>query len=329
MLTASFVASALVIAVILGGAASAWIWVVRCKQLILDSGIRTLAAMRWREFSRFVIEALQAQGFDANRIEPTSESGTHADLMLNRDGQTWLLSCKQGANYRINTTQVNELADAVRFNGAAGGILATLGRIEPEARKNHRGLELLDGATLWPLIDPLLPPSLHQDLVTKARTNSIRMSVLAWLAALALGPVLAVGLGLGKVPSDSASAAPAIAQVEPAATPAPATEGTSPAPASSTPTASAAGGTASPAPTSEQEQRVAVIRDVNALPGIERAVWSTRSTLMVYLADESGNKRVNEICTMLVRHDQLRLSRLQLQPPARSSSAVRFLQCSY
>ncbi|WP_190285763.1 restriction endonuclease [Montanilutibacter psychrotolerans] len=317
------------IAVILGGAASAWIWVVRCKQLILDSGIRALAAMRWREFSRFVIEALQAQGFDANRIEPTSESGTHADLMLNRDGQTWLLSCKQGASYRINTTQVNELADAVRFNGAAGGILATLGRIEPDARKNHRGLELLDGATLWPLIDPLLPPSLHQDLVTKARASSIRMSVLAWLAALVLGPVLAIGLGLGK-PSDGASAAPAIAQVEPAPTTAvPASEDAADAPASSTPTASAAGGTASSAPTSEQEQRVAVIRDVNALPGIERAVWSTRSTLMVYLADESGSKRVNEICRMLVRHDQLRLSRLQLQPPARSNSAVRFLQCSY
>ena len=47
-------------------------------------------------------------------------------------------------------------------------ILATLGRVEPEARKHNQGIELLDGATLWPLIDPLLPPSLREWLPPEA-----------------------------------------------------------------------------------------------------------------------------------------------------------------
>ena len=68
MLTASFVMVALVIAIVVGGALTAWLWTGYCRQLVTAGGLRALAAMRWREFSRFVIEALQAQGFEASRI---------------------------------------------------------------------------------------------------------------------------------------------------------------------------------------------------------------------------------------------------------------------
>ena len=60
MLTASFVTIALVIAIVVGGALTAWLWTGYCRQLVTAGGLRALAAMRWREFSRFVIEALQA-----------------------------------------------------------------------------------------------------------------------------------------------------------------------------------------------------------------------------------------------------------------------------
>ena len=48
--------------------------------------------MRWREYSRFVIEALQQQGFEASRMEPDVNRGQQADLLLMRGGETRLLS---------------------------------------------------------------------------------------------------------------------------------------------------------------------------------------------------------------------------------------------
>ena len=119
MLTVSFVVTALVIAGVVGGGITAWLWTTHCRQLVAAGGLRALAAMRWREFSRFVIEALQQQGFEASRIEPDANRGQQADLLLNRDGQTWLLSCKQGTHHRIRPAMVDELAGAVPVH--AGG----------------------------------------------------------------------------------------------------------------------------------------------------------------------------------------------------------------
>lgn len=310
MLTASFVLTALGIAAVIGGGLSAYLWWVRRTQLEITAGIHALAGMRWREFSRLVIEALHAQGFEASRIGPAADSGQQADLLLTRGEQTWLLSCKQGANYRIRVAQVTELANAVRHSGAAGGILATLGRIDSDARKHSQGIELLDGVTLWPLIDPLLPPSLHQHLAAQARTSTKRALGVAWAAALVAGAVLALGLAsTDPSSSDTTAEAPPSARTPP-----------------NTPVA----GESAPriaTSLSEDEQRKQVMEVISTLPGVERAVWSTRSTLLVYLTEEVDDQRVARICKALERFDDLRASRLQLQPPAGSAAAVRFMQC--
>lgn len=308
MLTVSFVTIALVVALVVGGALTAWLWTAYCKRLVAAGGLRALAAMRWREFSRFVIEALQAQGFEASRIEPDAQRGQQADLLLNRDGQTWLLSCKQGVNYRITAGMVDEIARAVRGSNARGGILATLGRVEPEARKHNQGIELLDGATLWPLIDPLLPPSLHRDLVARARAKTLRITVLAWVGALVLG------VGVAMLVPDTTEQTPDPA---PAATPV-----VTPAPAATT--------VAEPAPETaldEDEQRVRIERDTSILPGIEHASWATRSTLLVQLLPDATEAQIDAICTVLERSEALRASRVQLQPAAGSDKPVRFMQC--
>ena len=197
------VIAGLVAAVLAGMGLSFYLQKVRVPRLETEGGIAALAAMRWREFSQFVIEALQAQGFEVSRTTPLAERGKQADLMLHRDGRDWLLSCKQGANYRIGRKQVDELADAVRFDSAAGGVLATLGRIDAEAYRNPRGIELIDGPTLWSLIDPLIPPSLHQDLAEKARVQVAREQRLGWGLALAVG--LAVGVAAGISQTDCQS----------------------------------------------------------------------------------------------------------------------------
>lgn len=319
MLTVSFVLTALLVAVVVGAALSAYLWWIRCRRLEMAGGIAALAAMRWREFSHFVVEALHAQGFEVSQAPPLAERGQQADLALTREGATWLLVCKQGANYRIGPAQIDELANAVQFNGAAGGILATLGRIHPDARKNPRALELLDGQALWTLIDPLLPPSLHDELKRNARATTLRTIAAAWLFALAVGIAAAMVLDAG----DETAASPT---ADPARSAAATTTATAvPDPAGTSPADTVAVAPVRP-PLSEDEQRQVVVSSVSTLPGIDRAVWSTRSTLLIHLLnDEAGD--LDEVCAILDRFPDLRTSRLQLQAPAGSTRAVRFLQC--
>lgn len=321
MLNAPFIAITLLVAALLGGGFMAYLWSVKQRQLVVAGGIATLAGMRWREFSRFVIEALQAQGFDAH---PDEHNPEQTDLRLTRDGQTWLLSCKQGPNTRITGIQVGELTDAIRLNGAAGGILVTLGSIDASARKLAGHIDMLDGPALWPLVDPLLPPSVHNGLREKAKAAVSRTAALGWVAALVVG--LGLGMLIAPMVSEDTPAAP---RATPAATVAPAT----PAPQPSVPAATAirdpgAAPTVSVELMPEEDQRKQAIDQVRMLPGIDTVAWATRSTLHVQLLEEANQQRIDEICAVLKQFDAVRASRLHLQPPAGSEARVRFLQCA-
>lgn len=324
MLTASFIGIALAIATVLGASITAYLWLVRRQQILVSNGIASLAAMRWREFAHFVVEALRAQGFDHDASAPRPQKGQQADLLLNRDGQTWLLGCKQGPGEVIMAPQIAALSRYVRETGAGGGILATLGRIDPDARKGHPGIELLDGAKLWMLVEPLLPQSLQLDLAQRAHTRTLRNIRLAWLAALFVGLLAALQLPSATV-SDTAPVAVASAPVPAAASdaaPAPDAENIA------APVAPAAMTLPAAPPGSEESRRDRAMRDVSQLPGIQEAAWATRSTMVVYLADDAASPQdVALLCATLERYDELRASRLQLQPIAASGKPVRFMQC--
>ena len=120
------------------------------------------------------------------------------------------------------------------------------------------------------------------------------------------------------------AAPPPVAQTAPAAAPKPAT--------AAAPAPHADPALVAPAdPNREQFERAEVIRTVSALPGVGRALWSTPSNLVVYLAEEddpdTGVDQAKEICTVLARYDYLGTSRLQVQPPPGSHQRVRFRQC--
>jgi hypothetical protein len=301
---------ALGLTVLVGGGITAWLWVVQRSRIERVRGLALLSAMRWREFSRIVVDGLRARGFQPEGVEEAAERGQDSVIHLRREGQEWLLACKQGINYRITATVVGDIADAVRFHGATGGVVATPGTAESAARRLATGkIELIDGDELWPLIHPQLAPGVREELAAEARKVVARQSALAWVGALVLG--LAV-----------ASVLP-----EPAKAPETATDVTPTAPRA----AAAATGTpeaplAAPVPATEGERRAEVARVVGTLPGIERAVWTTRSTLQIDLLDENSDP-FEGICQVLDKYDDLRTSRLHLQPPAGSTRPARFLQC--
>jgi len=65
---------------------------------------------------------------------------------------------------------------------------------------------------------------------------------------------------------------------------------------------------------------------ISTLFGVSRALWSTQSTLLVYLSSEEADP-TTDLCPLLERYPELAASRVQLQPPADSKKPVRFKQC--
>lgn len=312
---------ALVVTLALGGIATAWLWLVQRQNAEREEGLKLLAAMRWREFSRLVVDGLRSRGFEHEAVEEAAERGQDSVIHIKRGTDNWLLACKHGLNYQITQAMVGDMNDAVRFHGAAGGVVATLGEVDADARKTAgRQVELIDGGALWPLVHAQLSPGVRDELSLKAQAEARRQIAIAWATAVTLGLVTLLVAPKKSEPTDatSVSVTPAVPQQDlPRQS----------VPASQLPSGAPAGVTAAAAPVSEDEQRDDVIRMVSTLPGVERAMWSTRSTLLVYLADETADP-VRGVCGVMQKFETLRTSRLHLQPPAGATRPARFLQCT-
>ncbi|MDQ3269426.1 MAG: restriction endonuclease [Pseudomonadota bacterium] len=351
MLTASLIGTALAIAVVLGSAITAYLWLVRRHRIETVTGIQALAAMRWREFSHFVVEALRGRGFELDQEASQPQKSDQAELLLRLNGKPWLLGCKQGVDQVIGAPQAADLARSVRQTGSVGGILATLGKVDPAAAGTSQNVELLDGGTLWRLIRPLLPASLQEHLAERSRHDTLRSIELSWVGALLVGFAIAVALMPEQAPledridaADAAAPEPAPRAPAPIAAVPPPTAAVAaapdPVPAAAldpaVPTQAPVGPVPvpvpapapAPAPATEAERREEAMRAVSAVQGVQSAVWASRSTLLVYLEKaEADQDLVARLCRSLETYEELAASRLQLQPPAGSAAVVRFRQC--
>lgn len=317
MFSLSSLLLALLVTLVLGSCATWYFRNVRRRQDEAATGIRALSAMRWREFSHFVLDAMRHRGYDVLTHEDDIERGQQTEFLLARDGQRWLLSCKHGSAYRIAAPAVAELAGSIKFQGARGGILVTPGRIESGARlpASVAAIELVDGEALWPEVEPLLPPTLVEDVRREASERVRRQVSLSWLGAVAGGLALGLLLG-GLLPDPAADADPPPAPIAMAA-PKPVAAAVAPAVVTVPPTVSEA---------DEEAQRIEITRRVARIPGVARVLWSTRSTLLVEV-DQTSSERFAEICAVLDRYETLRTTRVHLQPPAGSDQLARFRQC--
>jgi restriction system protein len=141
---------------ICGAGMSAWRRLER-KQL-LDNVVRSDAAdaldgMSWQQFERLVGEGFRLQGY---RVVETGGGGPDGgvDLLLRRDGEKYLVQCKQWRAFRVGVDVVRELYGVMAARGAAGGFLVTSGRFTEEAQSfaNGRNVQLIDGAGLSVLL---------------------------------------------------------------------------------------------------------------------------------------------------------------------------------
>lgn len=302
----------------IGVTATVYVQRVRLPREESAAGVAALAALRWRDFIQLVLDALIRRGYE--RVFEPSAVWEEGDYVLEREGQRYLLSSKHGAAYVLGSTAIAEFASAIRMRGAAGGLLVTPGKFAAEARPLARAqrIELLDGPTLWPELRPLLTSGQRATIAAPSLAQLRRNMLLGWGVALAVGALVALMVRPAAVPDEPAQVATTV-PAKPAARSAPATR---PAPTADI-------GEASVVPTDPaqlERRRSDVAAAVSALPGIDRALWQTQSTLLVYLVDGAFDP-IPEICPELERYDELAATRLQLQPPAGSARPVRFVQC--
>lgn len=306
---------AIAIAALIGTAGTLYFRLVVMRRDETAAGLAALAAMSWREFIHLVLDAMGRRGY-ARVFDRQAPSGDD-DYTLERDGKRYLLTCKHGSAFVLGGGQVAELGNAIRLANAAGGILATQGSIAAEARPaaKMQRIELLDGPSLWPELRDLIDAEQRAGILSGAAAKARRRTLLAWLLGLVAG--LAVFLALPS-PTPKAEASSPVA--------APAQHSHSPAPAPAAAAAPAPAAAREDAGETLERQRQDIAEAVSTLPMVDRAVWSTQSTLQVYLLDTQSDAFA-QICPLLLRHDALASSRVQLTPPPGSSAQTRFRQC--
>lgn len=312
----------LAVVVLVGVAGTLYFRLVVMRRDETTAGIQALAAMSWREFIHLLLDALALRGY--SRVFDRESPSGDDDYTLARDGRHWLLSCKHGSSFVLGYAAMAGLANDIRLANAAGGILATQGRIGAEVRKDAalQRIELLDGPALWPEMRGLIPPERLAVIVADAGRKARRRTLLSWVLALVAGLATWLLLPASDTPVVPTPAAPA-ATAAPAPAPQPAPqEAPAPvaAPADALPIA------APPEPPPLEVQREEVADAISALPMVDRAVWATQSTIQVYLLDATTDA-MPQICPLMERYDTLAASRVQLTPPPDSGLPVRFRQC--
>jgi len=313
----------LAITLLVGAAATAYLWLIRRRDDETAAGLLALAGMRWRDFSRLVLEAMELRGLV--RIPSAHEENQEhsSSFMLSGDGKRQLLACKHGSAYRIGSAAVDEFASEIRLRGTQGGILVTEGVLDKDGleKAERHNIEIIDGPRLWPTVKPMVEGKLQQRIVGNASARARRHIAIAWLGSVTLG--LAVALVFPSVLNPtSASAAASVATKPAPATALPATAAARPTPGAT----SAATASAEVTEADTEKHRAEISRKLSKIPGISRGVWISRSTLAVdrLVAEQDAWPLV---CSQLYAYPDLALTRVQMNPPPGSDEQVRWRQC--
>lgn len=307
-----------------------WFGSHRRRQVETAVGVAALASMKWRDCLNLILKVLERDGYREDVIarQPGNGGGEH---VLNKGGQNYLLSYKHGTAYRLGEANVRELANAMSMQGLDRGILVTLGGSENFARDaaSRSAIELLDGEMLWPRIRAYVPADLMGKISEQANLQS--KQGVQW--GIFLGLLLGVGVFLV---SDrfNVTTTPAISLAAPAipstvVAPAVDKAAMDAATLQAHEAADAIKQIASLTDLERAQRRVRAAADIAKLAQVSSAVWSTQSTLNITLhnSGEGDQGLIDEACRILVQFEELRFTRLQLEPPPGSTLPVRWRQC--
>jgi len=322
---------ALVMFVVLGLAATAWLR--RSPSQSSESqaagrGAGQLGTLRWRDFTRLVLQAMHGRGYRTVVEDGMPADGIPTDggdIVLERNGERTLLSCKYGSGSVVGAQALLGLGGSATLRGAQRVIVVTPGRFDEEAIRMARqqDIELIDGEDLWPEVRPYVARPAHDANPAQAPAEvtqpaSPKALGIAWSGAAAVA-VVAWMIAQGLQPESAATADATVASQATPASQAPTT------PAATSPAIEDANIVPTD-PAALERRRKETANAISTLFGVDRAFWSTQSTLLVYLSTDVADP-TSELCPLLERYPELAASRVQLQAPQGSNRPVRFKQC--
>jgi hypothetical protein len=297
----------------------------RRRQAEIEAGVLALANMKWRECVGLVLESLHSDGYqEEHSTRQPGDGGT--EFLLKRDGESVLLSYKHGTAYRIGEANVRDFANGVQLQGAQSGILITLGQAEASAHDVARkyGLKLIDGNALWPRVEKYVSPATRTSV---RRDASGGTSKGLWIGAVAS---IALGAAAWLLAQQFAPAEVEVVQAPVAAVAAPKVVSEEDRAAERiNAAAKAMAEVASLTDAQRLQRRADAVAKLGTINQIKTAGWSTQSTLVLSLNQTDGKDRqlVDEVCRTLTQYEELRYTRVQLEPPMNSTVPVRWKQC--
>lgn len=129
--------------------------------------------MSWQQFEALVGESFRRKGY---AVTETGGGGADGgiDLALKKDGETFLVQCKQWKAYKVGVTTVRELYGVMAASGTTGGFVVTSGVFTDEARAFAigRNIELMDGEALHALIRGVSVPTKVAPVLQAVSTTS-------------------------------------------------------------------------------------------------------------------------------------------------------------
>lgn len=127
----------------------------RKKRLLDDQkGIESIRRLSWKELEELVGEIFRRKGFTVIENSGAGPDGG-IDVALKKDGQLFLVQCKQWKAQKVDVRVVREMYGVMTAHQAKGVIIITSGFFTQEAQTFALGkpIELIDGSQLAPLVE--------------------------------------------------------------------------------------------------------------------------------------------------------------------------------
>ncbi len=308
-----------------------WFGIIKRRQAEIQTGVITLAAMKWRECVGLVIQSLEKEGY-REEISSRQPGDGGTEFLLKKGEALTLLSYKHGTAYHLGEANIRDFANGVQLIGASKGILVTLGTVEDMAKDSagRYDIELIDGKALWPRVENYLSgvtlgtvrkqaSSQTKSKVQMGAALSLILGAASYFAASTLMPASEVALTSTSVATNQQKSADASQAVK--------IEDATLAKINATAIALAEVDKLTDQQRAERKAKAAAT--VSEMPIIKTAIWYSASTLQVMLNTEKNDDKsmVSEICRILTQYEELRFTRLQLEPPSGSTVPVRFRRC--
>ena len=294
-----------------------------------------MAARNFRDAQALIVEALGREGMTANAELGGAQGSPQGERILRRGTNTVLLVYKHGTAYRIGAPALRDAEKRRQDAGIDEVVIATLGSVDAEAQAQAARMRITcrDGASVWAMVGNALDPDTRAAIDAEAVQRIEGPRRLSTVGAAVLGfAIVFWGADLDQYLFRFTPAAPGtvVAPEAPAPAPAPATVALPGAPqaAAPAPPAAVAAPPATPAAqdTPAELRRAALAKAIGRLAEVDRASWSSTSTLVLSVNERATIEQAqSRACALAADYPEIRDIRLQFE--AADGGDIRWRRC--